>query len=249
MPLTPRECRRLALRSLCLQVLLNYRTMQGGGYLFSLWPWLRQSQADRRRVEASGGYLNAHPVLAALAIGALRRRLEEGDYEKDPAAFTAWQTGLCGPLGMIGDALIWDRWKPLVFSLGVLILLLVPTIDAWLITAPILLLLYNVPIFTLRMRGVATGYALGERVLEALGNPVIGKVRTLLTGSGLILSGLLFAAGLVTSGHTASLHAVQFSLAFLLMLIGVRRQWPFAVSLLIALSGTILLPVLLKIFF
>jgi mannose/fructose/N-acetylgalactosamine-specific phosphotransferase system component IID len=249
MPLSNKESRQLAVRSLFLQVLLNYRTMQGGGYLFSLWPWLKQSHASKARVCASGDYLNAHPVFAAFAIGALRRRLEDGDLEKNPTGFAEWQTALCGPLGMIGDALIWDRWKPLLFSLGVLILLFFPTLEAWIISAIALLLCYNLPIFYLRVLGVRKGYELGEHVLTILGHPLISKVRKRLTSIGLVISGLLFAAGVVKTGDISVMHPVQFTLAFLLMLIGVRRQWPFMISLLVSLVGAMLLPILLELLF
>lgn len=249
MPLSKSEARQLATRSLFLQTLWNYRTMQGGGYLFTLWPWLRRTDASPARVRASADYLNAHPVLAAFAIGALRRRLEEGHVERDPEAFAAWQNTLCGPLGVMGDALIWDRYKPFLFSLGVLVLLLFRHVEVWYVLAPALLLLYNIPLFLLRTWGVREGYALGEHVLDVLSRPVFGLLRRRLTQAGLVLAGLLFAAGIVASTGESAMHPVQFCWSFLLMLIGIRRQWPLLISLFAVVISALALPVLVDVFF
>lgn len=177
------EARRLAVRSLFLQVLLNYRTMQGGGYLFTLWPWLRKSGQSAENVNAAAEYLNAHPVLASLAVGAMRRRIEDGDVQRDPVEFAQWQNSICGPLGVVGDALIWDRWKPLLFSLGVMILLWSPSLTVWAAVAAGLLLVYNVPLFLLRTWAVRRGYELGANVLDALAHPLFQKSRPVLSFS------------------------------------------------------------------
>jgi mannose/fructose/N-acetylgalactosamine-specific phosphotransferase system component IID len=241
------EARRLAVRSLFLQVLLNYRTMQGAGYLFTLWPWLRQGGQSKERVNASAEYLNAHPVLAALAIGAMRRRIEDGAIEQDPLEFARWQNSLCGPLGVVGDTLIWDRWKPLLFSLGVLALLWSTSLAVWGAVAVSLLLVYNLPLFFLRTWAIRRGYELGPRVLEILGSPIFLKSRTILSFAGVIAAGLLLAEGLVTAGvlhdgRMSLFHSAQFTAAFAVMLTGVRRYWNLSITLLMALLVALAFP-------
>jgi len=245
MPLSRDEARHLAARSLLLQVLLNYRTMQGSGYLFALWPWLRRSESSSVRVKACADYLNAHPVFGALAIGAMRRRIEEGDVERDPTEFGKWQESLCGPLGMVGDSLIWDRWKPLLFSLGVLLLLWFPAIEVWAGVAIGCLLLYNVPLVRLRVWAVSEGYRLGGNVLEALGHPLVGRLRKGLSIAGACVAGLLLASGVLQSGSTAWSAAAQFAVAFALMLLAVSRRWGILWSLLLALGAALLVPAIL----
>lgn len=244
MPLAPGEAKRLAVRSLFLQVLLNYHTMQGGGYLFALWPWLRKTEQDQQCVQASGDYLNAHPVLAAFAIGALRRRLEEGDFQKDPQAFAEWQTALCGPLGMVGDALIWDRWKPLLFSLGVLVMLCFPSmpLPVWIGVAVGCLLMYNVPLFWVRVWGVKEGYRLGTDVLSVLSRPAVARARRYLSVLGALLAGALFAVALVRSASDSLFCAGQFLLAFSVTFLATRWRWSITWSLLFALLAVFLLP-------
>jgi mannose/fructose/N-acetylgalactosamine-specific phosphotransferase system component IID len=247
MALSLGESRRLAVRALFLQVLLNYRTMQGGGYLFTLWPWLRKHHSSPGQINASADYLNAHPVLAALAIGAMRRRIEDGAVEKDPAEFAQWQNALCGPLGIMGDALIWDRWKPLLFSLGVVILLWSYSLTVWAGVAAGLLLAYNLPLFFLRTWAIRTGYSLGSNVLDALSHPLFQKSRRILSFAGVVVTGILLAEGFLTvgimhDGRISLFHGAQFLAAFGVMLAGVRRNWNVIWSLLLALGAALAFP-------
>ena len=242
MALATGEARRLAVRSLFLQVLLNYHTMQGGGYLFALWPWLRRTGQSTERVQVSSDYLNAHPVLAAFAIGALRRRLEEGDFEQNPAAFAEWENELCGPLGMVGDALIWDRWKPLSFALGVLILLCIPTFHAWIAVAAGCLLLYNVPLFWLRVWAVNEGYRLGTDVLTVLSRPSFARVRRILGIIGALLAGALFSLAFMRMLSGSLLAAGQFMMAFSLTYLLTRSRWSIIWALVVSLLVIFLLP-------
>ncbi len=242
MALTRGEAWTLAARSLLLQVLLNYRTMQGGGYLFTLWPWLRKTRTKAPEVRACGNYLNAHPVLATLAIGALRRRVEERDTEQDPAAFAEWQNTLCGPLGVMGDALIWDRWKPILFSLGVFVMLWRPTLETWYSVAVGTLLLYNLPLIYLRVWGVRAGYRLGADVLLALQRPLFSRVRRILSIAGAITAGLLLAGGLVRTATDSLLPGGQFLVAFAAALLGIRLRWSLTWLIFVSIGVAILLP-------
>ena len=242
------ETIRLTCRSLFLQAMLNYRTMQGPGYLYALWPWLRNAKRSSQEIRASADYLNAHPVLATLAIGALRRRIENGDVQKNPDEFSKWQTELCGPLGTIGDQLIWDRWKPLIFGLGVLILMWKPSLGPWLGVAVGSLLLYNVPLIWLRYWGIREGYRLGERVLESLDRPrtLIALRRSLGVAGATVAGGLLASgflrAGLMHDQKFSLFHPIQFLRAFGVTLAGFRRRWPILWTLFLGLGTATLLP-------
>jgi mannose/fructose/N-acetylgalactosamine-specific phosphotransferase system component IID len=242
MALKSSEAIRLSARLLGLQVLLNYRTMQGAGYLFTLWPWLRQSPQRSTRAATAANYLNSHPVLAALAVGALRKRLEDGDAERDPAEVMDWQASLCGPLGLVGDTLIWDRWKPFVFSLGVLVLLWQPTSEVWIFTAAGCLLLYNVPLVYLRYRGMQEGYRLGARVLETLGRPSIGRWRTGLSLAGAVAAGWIASCGFWQAAQGTARFGVGFIAAFFIMWLSQRRRWSLVLSLLAAITAAWLIP-------
>ena len=224
--LTKSEACRLTRRLLLLQVLLNYRSMQGEGYLYALWPWLRRSENRAVRVKAAAGFLNSHPVTASLALGALHRRIEDGETE-----LTSWKDSLCGPLGMVGDAIIWDLWKPLVFVLGALILLLTQSPVAWVIVAAICLLVYNVPLLWARRWGVREGYRLGEKVLSALNSRTFAVLPKYLGRAGAAAAGLLVGISLMAGSRMQLLPTAQFIVGFGLTWFALRRR----VSLLYAL--------------
>jgi len=235
------EILRIVWRSLFLQVPLNYRTMQGSGYLFAIWPWLKKGDKRISRVRAASGYMNAHPVTATLAIGALLKRLQTDDAERDPMSFSLWKNMLCGPLGMTGDSLIWDRWKPLVFSLGVLVLVCSPTIATWWIVAPGVLLIYNIPLFITRFWGIRAGYLRGERVLDTLNLPAVAALPRKLGFIGSLIAGALCGLSLFRADDNP-LHGVQFLIAFFATCIGIRKNVPVVWVLLAAVGLALLLP-------
>ena len=224
MALTGRETRRLAWRLLLLQVPLNFRTMQGGGYLFALWPWLKKGDHRSQRVQAASGFLNAHPVMAAFALGALRKRLEVSGAETQAEELAEWKQSLCGPLGMIGDALIWDRWKPIVFTSGALVLSWIATPIVWLTLALICLIVYNAPLAYARIWGIREGYRLGTAVLTALHRPIFSALQKNLNIAGAILAGLLLGSLFFTGSGLKTIATLQFIVAFTLAWLGIRRR-------------------------
>jgi mannose/fructose/N-acetylgalactosamine-specific phosphotransferase system component IID len=241
MDLTRGETHRLGRRLLFLQTLLNYRTMQGGGFLFALWPFLRRRQANHDEVRGAASYLNAQPVFAALALGALRRRLEDGDASRSAEDFAAWKNSLCGPLGMAGDMLIWDRWKPLVWGLAALIVLIVPDLATWAIVAAAALLVYNTPLHILRLWGIREGYRRGVRVLDVLQKPIWARMRKTLTVLGSLAAGWLLAAGLIRSRGESWLPIAQFAIAFGLTWLLLRWNWKITWATLTSAAAAITL--------
>jgi mannose/fructose/N-acetylgalactosamine-specific phosphotransferase system component IID len=234
--LSNRESCRLTRRLLLLQVLLNYRSMQGEGYLYALWPWLRRQENRAARVRTAAGFLNAHPVMASLALGALRRRIEEGETD-----LTSWKDSLCGPLGMVGDALIWDLWKPLTFALGALILLLLPSPLAWLMVAAICVLIYNAPLTWARHWGVREGYRLGANVLSALNHPLFAALPKYLGRAGAVAAGLLLGISLLTGSRMQLAPAAQFVIGFGLIWLALRRRISLLYALPVAMGAALAL--------
>lgn len=237
--LTLREQWRLAVRSLLIQLLLNYRTMQGGGYLFALRPWLKDPATRRARVEAASGFLNGHPILSAFALGAMLRRLQNGDADASLENLHRWRESLSAPLGLIGDSLIWDRWKPLVFAAGCLLLLILPKESSpvsHIAVAVLCLAVYNIPLFRLRLWGIKQGDRLGERVLELSNHPGIKLWRKWLTAAGGILCGGLTAVALLRGSEGRPLAALQFLAAFGIVITAEKLNVNVVWSALLALT-------------
>lgn len=161
------------LRLLAIQGSWNYEILLGNGIGFCLEPALRllpegvHSAHFKEALARESKYFNAHPYLAAVAVGALARAELDGE---PPERIERFRTALCGPLGSVGDRLVWAGWLPFcsLLALGVFGLGGGP----WVVLA-VFLGTYNLGHFALRWWGLRTGWTHGLRVASALGNPVL----------------------------------------------------------------------------
>jgi mannose PTS system EIID component len=159
-------------RTLAIQGSWNYETLLGNGVGFALEPVLRRlpggvhTDAFKAALARESAYFNAHPYLASVAVGALARAELSGVPAERIERF---RTAICGPLGSVGDRLVWAGWLPLsslvalvAFGLGARPLIVVLTF----------VLMYNVGHFGLRIWGLYVGWTRGLAVASALANPV-----------------------------------------------------------------------------
>ena len=170
----------------------NYEIMSGTGIGFCVEPALRllpggaHGDAYRAALARESQFFNCHPYLAGVAVGALARAELDGEA---PAKIERFRTALCGPLGSVGDRLVWAAWLPfcsivalLVFSLG--------GGPYW--VAGIFFVLYNVGHAGLRAWGLRVGWNNGLRVAPALGAPFLREgPEWILRGAALILGVVL----------------------------------------------------------
>jgi len=180
-PLPPRVRLLMLARLLTLQGSYNYETMIGNGLAFAMEPALRllpggrSGAAYRDAIARQNRYFNAHPYLAAVAVGALARA--ELSLE-DPARIERFRTASCGPLGSVGDRLVWAAWLPAcsvtaltAFGLGL----------SWTAVALLFLLVYNAGHIGLRIWGLNAGWTHGLGVASALGAPLFRDGPSVLT--------------------------------------------------------------------
>ncbi len=158
---------QLLLRSLAVQGSWNYRTLQGAGVAYALLPVLsRLHEGDGATLARSVGrhtdFFNAHPYFATIAIGALARMETE---EIDEEEISHFKRALIGPLGTLGDRLIWARWRPFCLLLAILIFF---AGAPWWVVSAAFLLLYNVLHFGLRIWGLRVGWQQGRDVARVL---------------------------------------------------------------------------------
>ena len=162
-------------RLLAIQGSWNYETLLGNGIGFCVEPALRllpggqEGPAYRAALARQSEYFHAHPYMAAVAVGALARAELEGE---PPARIERFRTALCGPLGSVGDRLVWAAWLPAcsiaalaAFGFGVG-------------TGGVLLVflgIYNAGHIALRAWGLSAGLDHGMRVASALGGPVLRR--------------------------------------------------------------------------
>jgi PTS system mannose-specific IID component len=160
-------------RLLALQGSWNYETLNGTGIGFAMEPALRylpggiDGPAYRAALARESRYFNAHPYLAGIAVGALVRAELDG---VEPARIERFRTALAGPLGSVGDRLVWASWLPFcsLVAIGVF-----GTGGSPLAVVGTFLLLYNAGHILLRAWGLRIGLSRGLNVASALGNPVL----------------------------------------------------------------------------
>ncbi len=162
-------------RLFAIQGAWNYETMNGNGIAFCTEPALRllpggiDGEEYRAALGRHAKYFNAHPYFAGVAVGALARAELDGV----PAPMIErFRTALGGPLGSVGDRLVWASWLPLcslialgAFGLGARPLLVIA----------IFLVTYNIGHLAVRAWGLRVGFKRGLRVADALAHPVLRR--------------------------------------------------------------------------
>ncbi len=156
-----------------VQAAWTYERMAGIGVGHASAPLLRDlfaaSEPRERRaaVARSAEFFNCHPYLAGIAVGAVVRAERDG---VDPAQISRLRTALSGPLGSIGDQLIWAGQVPALMGLA---LAASPWAGAWVVVA--LLLAHNVARFLLTSWGLDLGLREGLAVGGALNRSWIAR--------------------------------------------------------------------------
>ena len=190
-----RRCRiAVWMRLFAIQGSWNYESLMGTGIGFAIEPALRElphglrSPRYRAALARHSRYFNAHPYFAGIAVGALARAELDG---VDPTRIERFRTALAGPLGSVGDRLVWASWLPFcslvalgAYGLGAGPLAVIATF----------LILYNIGHFALRIWSLQLGFDRGLSVASGLANPmfrqgpaVIGKIAALTAGIALPL--------------------------------------------------------------
>lgn len=177
-------------RLLAIQASWNYELMLGPGLGFCIEPALRllpggrEGTAYREAMARQSRYFNAHPYFAAVAVGALARAELDG---LPPEQIERFRTAMCGPLGSLGDRLVWAGWLP--FSALLALLAFGLRADAPLVVL-VFLLVYNAGHFGLRIWGLSAGWKGGLRVASSLGGPLLRRGPAVLSKGVMALAGV-----------------------------------------------------------
>ena len=231
--LSRRTLARAFARAFLIQGSWNYHTMMGSGFAYALLPALRTlfrenptalDAALRRHLE----HFNAHPYLAGVALGAVLRLESEGE---DPESVRRFKTAVRGPLGGMGDALVWASWLPAVSLLGLALYWL--GAPGW-VTVLGFLAIYNVGHVGLRAWSFKVGYDGGRGVARSLGAAALTLWTERVRASAALLLGLFVGAVLETEvgpDDAGPIWAIAAASAFVGGLFGGNRVWrPAAVA-------------------
>ena len=163
------------LRLFAVQGSYDYERMLGVGVGVAEEPLLRDLGDGKYRPAVARGahFFNAHPYLIGLAVGAAARAEHEG---APPDQIERLREALCGPLGSLGDRLVWAGWLPFLSGLTLAAIAL----GAGWIAVGAFLLVYNIGHVALRWWALQAGWAYGTRVSVALHHPVLQRATALL---------------------------------------------------------------------
>jgi PTS system mannose-specific IID component len=203
-PLPFRTRAAIFLRLFAVQGSWNYEMLLGNGIAFSVEPALRLLPGGRggpayqAAMKRQVGYFNAHPYLAGIAVGALARAELSGE---TPERIERFRTACCGPLGSVGDRLVWAGWLP-ACSLLALAAFAFGASPAG--VALVFLGCFNAGHVWLRAWGLRAGYRDGLRVAPALGAPLLRQGPAYVARAAALLAGIaipLAVRGIVGPAH------------------------------------------------
>lgn len=206
------------LRLFAVQGSYNYERMLGLGVGVAEEPLLRDLADGKYRPAVARGahFFNAHPYLIGLAVGAAARAEHDG---APPDQIERLREALCGPLGSLGDRLVWAGWLPFLSGLT----LVAVALGAWGAGAvAAFLIVYNIGHVALRWWALHAGWTHGIRVSTALHHPALHRATALLgpamafgVGVALPLAARFLAAPFPRWGQLAAV--VTAGVAFLLL--------------------------------
>jgi len=168
---------RTLLRLFTIQGSWNYERMLGVGFGVAEEPLLRdldgagtpERETTYRGAVARGAhFFNAHPYLCGLAVGAAARAEHDG---VPPAQIERLRTALSGPLGSLGDSLVWAGWLPLTSGLALVAVAL--GFGWWGVVG--FLIVYNIGHIALRFWALEAGWTHGLDVASALRHPALQR--------------------------------------------------------------------------
>lgn len=178
-------------RLFLMQAAWNYERMVGQGLAFAAEPLLATLPGGRRGMPyaaalgRAAAYFNAHPYFAGIAVGAEARAEHQGVAPED---IVRLRRALVGPLGSLGDQVIWAGLLPAALGVG---LVLMAVAGPWWGVGGFLVL-YNAPHFWVRSWALRAGWRLGRRVAESLAQPRMRRALVLAGPSAAFALGLAF---------------------------------------------------------
>jgi len=215
---------RVFARLFAVQAGYNYEVMIGNGIAyaaepaFRLLPGGRGGAAYTAALARHSRYFNAHPYLAALAVGALVRAELDGE---DPSRIERFRTACCGPMGAVGDRLVWAGWLPFCSALALL------AFGAGCPAAGVVGVFvgtFNLGHVTLRAWGLWAGYRDGLKVAAALGSPLLRQGPLHVARGSALVAGVALPLVMQRIG-TQQASALGVELALAAVLAAVLARW------------------------
>jgi len=208
-------------RSFLIQAVWNYQSMLSIGFCFALVPVANRLFKDRqKRIEFYNRHLNffnAHPYFSSFALGAISRVEEDMVLEKKDEYIKVdrLKNALMGPLGAIGDQLVWATLKPASILVCLLAVLLIDIYETKIVFLFVLFVLYNIPHLYIRIFGIVKGYQSGYDVYKILKIERYKTVKNLYGALGGLAIGIIISYSILQSGEADVKFAIVFAISLL----------------------------------
>lgn len=164
-------------RSFFLQSLWNFERMQNAGFVFGLFPLIKQLYPDpEKRKEVllrHMEFFNTNPYIVNIIFGliaAMERDLSAGK-NVDPKEISAIKANTAGPLAAIGDKFFWANWRPFTALAAMCFILFFRNSHTLLAdwTAPVFFLFfYNIFILFFRFWSLKVSYHFRNKVVRVI---------------------------------------------------------------------------------
>jgi PTS system mannose-specific IID component len=228
---------RLYLRSFFVQAGWNYERMLALGFTWILLPLGKKlyptPEGRKRFLTRHLQSFNTNPYLASYALGGVAK-LEEMEVSEEEIG--KFKDSLRGPLGALGDNLIWMNLRPALLILGII---LASTLGA--LGALSFWLLYNLHQVYLRARGVFKGYTRGLNLSSDLRSTYYPKMIKWTGRMGAILLGIFLALKSNERILEKFENLIIFILLVFLTILGFRKNINPTYILLASLSSFLLI--------
>jgi mannose/fructose/N-acetylgalactosamine-specific phosphotransferase system component IID len=155
---------KIFIASFFMQAVWNFRSLISVGFSVCFFPVLgklcENREAKREFFHRHLRFFNAHPYFASFALGVSLRleQMRSSGELQIPDMLDRLKEVLIGPLGAVGDRLFWATIKPASLIFGMFWLLLAPNTPLKVAALVATFLVYNVPHFYFRYKGLREGY-------------------------------------------------------------------------------------------
>jgi mannose/fructose/N-acetylgalactosamine-specific phosphotransferase system component IID len=210
----------LYFRSFFVQTGWNYERMMAFGFTWILLPLMEKfcpaKEEKEKFLRRHLSFFNANPYLATYAVGAVAKLEETRASSEEISQF---RDSLRGPLGALGDNLIWVNLRSALLILGI-----TPASMVGALGAVVFWLLYNIHQVYLRGRGLYKGYALGLNVASDFGSRFYPQMLKWTSRMGAIFLGFFFLIKLNERIWENAEDRIVFILVVFLSIFGFRKN-------------------------
>jgi mannose/fructose/N-acetylgalactosamine-specific phosphotransferase system component IID len=247
-----REFVSIFFRSFLIQAVWNYQSMISIGFCFALVPVakkLLKSKEERAQfLYRHLNFFNAHPYFSSFALGAITKIEEEqvtqnnNDYSK----VDRLKNALIGPLGAIGDQVVWATLKPASILVGVIGVLIIQDFETQLLFLLGILLLYNIPHLYIRVFGIVNGYKFGFDIYKVLNIENYKKFKNIYGILGAIALGVLLSFSIFVYSNVSLSYAGIFLFSVFGSYVMLKYKKVFYTSIILPLILSVVIGILLE---